>query len=98
MSENTQFYDKEDLIYSYRWSQYSEKDPRISGDPDNTWLDRAQGGEILYLINLFAAKRSFTSKHSGSKIEKMLNLYVPADINTQMEVINWIEERWFDFI
>ena len=94
----TSLYSRKDLLFDYSWATYSHNDPRISGAPDGTAFNRAQGMEVIYLINAFAQKRGFRSKSSCCKLEKIIHLYVPSTIRRQDEVIAWIEENWFNFM
>lgn len=44
---------KSDLNYEYSWTSTKEDDPKISGEPDRTLLNRNEGYEVLYFINKF---------------------------------------------
>ena len=85
---------KKDLIYSYSWSVYKDDDPKVSGEPDSTLLNRNEGYEMLYFINKFMQIHSLESIKSANKIEKMIKEYVPSDIRSQKNIKNWLEKNW----
>lgn len=91
-------YTEADLLFEYQDCAYSPNDPRISGEPDQTLFDRSKCDEMLYMVNSFALRRNFRDKRSFAKTEKLLNLYVPDELVTQQDVLQWIEEHWFDFL
>lgn len=65
------FYEKRDMIYAdYKWTAYANDDPRITGKPDSTLLDRSEGYEVLAFINAFVDKHGFLKKESGNALEK----------------------------
>ena len=88
------FYNKTDLIYQYCWTSDLSPETLVV----NGAVDISQGEQVLYIINLFAQRRNFASRHSGVKIEKMLHIYLPAEIISLDEIMEWIEQRWFDFM
>ena len=98
IGEKHSFYNRADLIYEYRWPEYLKDDPKVSGVPDQTDFNRTFGPEVLYLINAFAASRNFKNRHSGVKVEKLINVYVPQEITAQDKVLEWIEAHWFNFL
>lgn len=75
---------------------YQVEDPRISGDPDTTELNRRSEQEVLYLINhCYKAWRwPENAKASGRKLEALIRAYIPADLKTQQEIIGWIGLNW----
>jgi hypothetical protein len=86
---------KDELKYpDYSWSVYENDDPRISGEPDSTELNRKEGYEVLYFINKVAEIHGLLSKSTGFKIERMLREKVPADIRSQSSIKRWIEKNW----
>ena len=43
---------RSELMYNdYTWTHTPGDDPRVSGEPDNTMLNRKEGYEMLYFIN-----------------------------------------------
>jgi hypothetical protein len=88
-------YSKNDMIYKdYSWTTYNDDNPKITGEPDSTLLNRKEGYEILYFINKFAVIHGFKNKVSGEKVEKMIKDKVPSNIHSQVEIRKWIEENW----
>lgn len=89
----TVFYKKSDLLYTYDWTTEAI-DPKLSGEPGRHEFNREEGWEMLYLINAFAKKHDVEIITVGNKIEKMVKLALPKAINTQKEVMAWLEENW----
>jgi hypothetical protein len=85
---------RSDLRFIYSWSAILPDDPRISGKPNSTLLNRNEGYEVLYLINTFADLNSINIKKSGHKIERMIRNHLPGDIRKQEAVVNWINSNW----
>jgi len=84
-----------DLCYSdYQWDSFSESDPRISGKPGKTIVDRDQGHELVYIINCFIRKFHLTDKSDARKIEIMIREEMPETIKRQDRIMAWIEENW----
>lgn len=91
------FYEKKDLIYEYSWTVAEDDDPKITGKPDSTLLNRSEGYEVLYFINAFAEIHDFINKKTGKKIETMLQEHVPGNIRSQENIKNWITINWKDY-
>jgi hypothetical protein len=86
---------KSDLHYNdYSWSTYSNDDPKITGKPDSTLLNRKEGYEILYFINEFSEIHKLKAKPSAIKIEKMIRNEVPSNLHSQENIKEWIEINW----
>jgi hypothetical protein len=84
-----------DLYYDdYSWSTYSNDDPKITGEPDSTLLNRKEGYEILYFINEFSKIHELKVKSLATKIEKMIRNEVPANLHSQENIKEWIEINW----
>lgn len=88
---------KSDLIYTYSWNAINGDNPKISGEPDSTLVNRYEGYEILYLINKLSQIYNFKKKASGLKLEKMINNNLPSDIRSQINVKKWIKENWDNY-
>jgi len=82
------------LKFNYSWSAIPGDDPRISGKPDSTLLNRNEGYEVLYFINKFAELNNLQSKESCLKIELMIIKHLPGDIRSQEKVMGWINSNW----
>jgi len=64
---------KGDLVYTdYKWTAYPTDDPRITGKPDSTYLNRGEGYEIVYFIDRYMRANNWSNKNTGQKIEKFL--------------------------
>jgi len=86
---------KDDLYYKdYSWTAYSTDNPKVTGEPDNTLLNRKEGYEILYFVNKFCDMSGLISKGSATKVEKMIRNEVPADIHSQLKIKEWIAGNW----
>jgi hypothetical protein len=87
---------KEDLYYKdYSWvATYVKDDPKVTGKPDSTELNRKEGYEILYFINKVSEIWEFKQKNSAIKVEKMIQNEVPGDIHSQVKIKEWIETNW----
>lgn len=84
---------KSDLEGTYSWTALLGDDPKVSGPPDSTLLNRHEGYEVLYFINKIAEIHGFAQKTSGLKIERMLKS-VPSNLRSQSNVKDWIEQNW----
>jgi len=86
---------KDDLYYKdYSWTVYAKDNPKVTGEPDSTLLNRKEGYEILYFVNKFCDIHGFTSKNSAIKVEKMIRNEVPEYIHNQIRIKEWIESNW----
>jgi hypothetical protein len=86
---------KSDLHYNdYSWSTYSNDDPKITGKPDSTLLNRKEGYEILYFINEFSEIHELKVKSLATKIEKIIRNEVPSSLHSQENIKEWIEINW----
>lgn len=85
---------KADLFYKdYKWTAYPTDDPRITGKPDSTFLNRHEGYEVLYFINKFAEKYGFKEKASATKTEKMIRNELPTTTRSQENVAKWLVDN-----
>lgn len=88
---------KEDLKFEYEWkAKYANDDPRITGKPDSTLLNRGEGYEVLYFINQLAIPNGWKNKATGIKVERMIHK-VPSSIRSQENVKKWIYDHWDEF-
>ena len=85
---------RSDLRFNYSWSAIIPDDPRISGQPDSTLLNRNEGYEVLYLINTFADLNRFKIKEAGHKIERIIRNHLPVDVRNQENVVSWLNSNW----
>ena len=87
-------YKMSDMQYEYAWTARTGDDPRITGKPDSTLLNRKEGYEVKYLINKIMEKHDYKSVAAGNKIEDMIKIYVPDNIHSQEKIVEWIEANW----
>ena len=85
---------RSDLQYEYSWTAIKPDDPKATGKPDSTFLNRGEGYEVLPFINRFAEKYNLTNIASGKKIEKMINKHLPGSIRSHANVTAWLKENW----
>ena len=86
---------KDDLYYKdYSWTVYVKDNPKITGEPDSTLLNREEGYEILYFVNKFCEMYSLNLKTLATKVEKMIRNVVPSDIHSQVKIKEWIVVNW----
>jgi hypothetical protein len=94
-------YTKSDMVYTdYNWNfEYAADDPKVSGNPDHTELDRLDGNQMLYFINKLSRlyKWQGVIKDSYEKLEKAIRTQVPGSIKTQDEIKKWIEKNHKSF-
>lgn len=87
------FFTKSDLFYNYRWTT-NEGDPRLAGEPDDSYFNPEEGFEILYLINSFGIRNKAEVPVIGNKAERMIKSGLPQTIRSQADVMKWLEENW----
>jgi hypothetical protein len=86
---------KSDLFYSdYSWTVISGDSPKVTGEPDNTLLNRKEGYEIIYFINKLSEIFGFKQKVFAIKIEKMIRNEVPDNLHSQRNIKEWISKNW----
>lgn len=89
------------MVYNdYSWStKYTNDDPKITGEPDSTLLNRTEGWEMLYFINKCGEKWNWSgnSTESYRKLEKAIRTKVPSDIRSQIKIKEWIEANHQSF-
>lgn len=86
---------KENLYYKdYEWTVIDGDDPKVTGAPDSTLLNRKEGYEILYFINKFLERYKLKKVSLATKIEKMIREELPDDIRSQKKIEAWVETHW----
>lgn len=88
MAKNELYYD------DYSWEHIYGDDPEVTGQPDSTLLNRKEGYEILYFINVFCKLKRYSRIEQGIKVERMIREDVPSTIRSQENIKNWIEKNW----
>ena len=86
---------KSELFYNdYLWTTYSNDNPKITGEPDSTLLNRKEGYEILYFINKLSEIHKLKAKSSATQIENIIRNEVPTNLHSQENIKKWIENNW----
>lgn len=87
---------RSDLQYKseYKWTTFELDNPKITGIPNSTYLNRKEGYEVLAFINRFAQKHSLQKEISGLKIELMIHDHLPLSIYSHVNIEIWIENNW----
>jgi hypothetical protein len=85
-----------DLKLHYSWSAISSDDPKATGKPDSTLLNRHEGYEVLHFINRLATSFDWKNKASGLKAEEMIRNKVPSNQRSHAHVKQWIVDHWDD--
>tara|TARA_R110002050_G_scaffold113496_1_gene228374 strand:+ start:3285 stop:3575 length:291 start_codon:yes stop_codon:yes gene_type:complete len=86
---------KTDLYYSdYSWTVINGDNPKVTGEPDSTLLNRKEGYEILYFINKFCEMYKLKQKASATKVERTIRDEVPSDIRSQKNISDWLVKNW----
>ena len=86
---------RSDLYFiDYSWTTLASDNPKITGKPDSTLLNRMEGYEILYFINKLCELWNFTNKSLATKIERMIRDEVPSNIHSQENIMKWISDNW----
>jgi hypothetical protein len=88
---------KADLKYTYSWTAIAPDDPKVTGVPDSTLLNRGEGYEVLAFINRFADTHSFKQKALGLKTEKLIKEHLPGDTRSHKNVSKWLVDNWKNY-
>lgn len=82
--------EKNDLNFEYSWTAIPGDDPRMTGEPDSTLLNRHEGYEVLPFINRFAKAKCWRYKSSGLKVERLIHEQLPSNIRSHKNVWQWL--------
>jgi len=85
---------KSDLEEKYSWTAIDDDDPKITGKPDSTLLNKHEGYEVLPFINRFAEKHNLKNKSSGLKAERLIRHDLPSDKRSHAHVNQWLVDNW----
>ena len=83
-----------DLKYTYSKTAIPPDDPKATGKPDSTLLNRNELYEVLSFLNRMALQEGWTTKPQGLKAETMLRQHVPSDQRSHAHVKKWIVDNW----
>lgn len=89
-----------DLALRYSWTAVPPDNPRLTGAPDSSLLNRSEGYEVLSFINRFCAQHTIDGRPMGKfdalKVERMIQAH-PAHIRGQQNVKTWIKDNWSSY-
>jgi hypothetical protein len=88
---------KSDLQFEYSWTAIPPDDPRVTGKPDSTLLNRSEGYEVLAFINSFAVTNDWKQKASGLKTERLIKKHLPGDTRSHANVRKWLVDNWKNY-
>lgn len=83
-----------DLQFNYSWTTIAPDDPRVTGVPDSTLLNRNEGYEVLSFINRLAQTSKWVNKLPALKAERMIKNHLPGDIRSHSNVWKWLVDNW----
>jgi len=64
---------RSDLLYSgYKDTAHPGDDPRLTGKPDSTLLNRGESYEMAYFINRYMESKNWANVKTGQRIEAFL--------------------------
>lgn len=93
---------KADLQYKdYTWTTTEGDSAKVIGFPDDVFLNRKEGYEVVHFINRFIeGQKSWEDesadkkKNLGNKLERMIHDKLPGDIRSHQKVDEWIVSNW----
>ena len=85
---------KADLQFTYSWTAIPPDDPRVTGKPDSTLLNRNEGYEVLSFIDRIATASNWTAKAPCLKTERLIKSHLPGDTRSHANVWKWIVDNW----
>jgi hypothetical protein len=77
------------LLFTYSWSAVPPDNPRITGIPDSTFLNRHEGYEVLSFLN-----RHCKQTDQAHKAERLIRNKLPSDIRSHSNVLDWLQRNW----
>ena len=91
-------FNKSQMYYTdYKWDPRDEgDDPRVTGEPDSTLLDRNEGYEVLNFVNAYCRRNKGGREQTTSvyqHIEKGIRA-CPGNIRSQEGIEKWIKGNW----
>jgi hypothetical protein len=86
-----------DLKYTYSKTAIPPDDPKTTGTPDSTLLNRNELYEVLPFLNRMTVQQGWTTKTQGLKAERMVRQHVPSDRRSHALVNKWIVDNWLKY-
>jgi len=99
----TTFITADDLQYNYAKSAIPPDDPRRTGIPDSTLLNRGEQYEVLDFLNRFATNTSYANggakfgKAEALKAERMIHTGLPGHLRSHAHVTEWLRANWGNY-
>lgn len=99
----TAFITAQDLQYQYAKSAIPPDDPRRTGNPDSTLLNRGEQYEMLDFLNRFATNTSYGGggakfgKAEALKAERMIHSGLPGNLRSHAHIAEWLRINWNNF-
>lgn len=88
----------EHLRCKYNWTEYSENDPKITGEPDGIKLNKAEGNEILAFMNAYLKNHEIEVNIDNIvRLECIIKEYLPSFCMTRKTIDLWISQHWDDW-
>ncbi|MDR6942432.1 hypothetical protein [Mucilaginibacter pocheonensis] len=85
-------FSRRNLHYTdYKWTAYSQNDPRVNGKIDGTVFNRDEGNQVVYLINKLMILWDYRFANTGNKMEKLIHDQLPPEITLQQDVQQWLK-------
>lgn len=83
-------FQKQDLVGDhYHW----KVEPNLfTGQPSRRLFDRANGEQVLFLINFFGSLSDRFTIEEGKMIESELSRRLPLEAKSEISVVNWIRQ------
>lgn len=88
---------RDQLRYQYHWTTYRQDDPRLTGAPDSTLINRHEGYEVLPFINRFLRRGDWQGEpnlNDAHKVERMLREFAPGHLRSREHLNDWIAANW----
>lgn len=95
----TTYITAEDLQYKYAKSAIPPDDPRRTGKPDSTLLNRGEQYEMLDFLNRFASTTKYSDdkpfgRNEALKAERLIHTSLPGDVRSHAHVTDWLRKNW----
>lgn len=88
-------FNKKSLRYEYNWAAYKENDnAKIIGFPENYFLDRNEGYEVLPFINKYMSSRNWAYEFTFRNLEKVIREELPDTIEGHNTIKQWLDENF----
>lgn len=84
-------FQKQDMQEQYNWNDPSG-DSVYSGQPSRRLFDRANGHQVLFLINSYGSLSERFTAEEGKMIEYEICHHLPLEARSEISVLNWIIE------